>query len=83
MSESDDPTVEELENSQFAQLLRESLTLEHLIETGQLVTEADMQDAEPTPAERAAASGEISPRAAAVARLLIEAKRQSEPPGSG
>ncbi|MBB4637509.1 hypothetical protein [Longimicrobium terrae] len=82
MTESDIPGTEALEKSFFAQLMGDSLSLERLISAGQLATETSPTDAEIIHANAGRTDEPVSARAAAVARLAIEAKRQAPPHGT-
>lgn len=73
-----DKSIRGVERSGFDQLLHEFLTLEHLIETGQLVTDEDLEDSELGEAEPSHTSEETSPHA----ELAGKESGQIAPPGT-
>lgn len=61
----------------LAQIGTEFLTLQELIESGELVTEADREDAKRALAEPEDESEEAAGRAARIARIVTEATNQA------
>jgi hypothetical protein len=73
MTQSDDETRDHLEASGPAQHVRDFLTLQSQIESGDLVTEADLEDAARALAEPRDPVEKVATRAATLAKLVTEA----------
>ena len=81
-SKPDEESVSALEANGFTHLVREFLALDRLVESGELVTEADLEDGARALAEPYEPSEEVAAHAAVVARMIVEAQSQAAP-GTG